>query len=73
MKKQLLRLFTGSARLAARLASDERGQSTTEYILILAVVVMIAMKFKTTFNTQLTGLLTNLNGQMSSFSDTSGQ
>lgn len=25
---------------------DEEGQSTTEYILILAVVVMIAMKFK---------------------------
>jgi Flp pilus assembly pilin Flp len=25
---------------------EEEGQSTTEYILILAVVVMIAMKFK---------------------------
>lgn len=25
---------------------DESGQSTTEYILILAVVVIIAMKFK---------------------------
>lgn len=25
---------------------DEEGQSTTEYILILAVVVMIALKFK---------------------------
>lgn len=25
---------------------DERGQSTTEYILILAIVVMIAMRFK---------------------------
>ena len=25
---------------------DESGQSTTEYILILAVVVMIALKFK---------------------------
>lgn len=25
---------------------DERGQSTTEYILILAVIVMIAVKFK---------------------------
>ena len=29
-----------------RFMSDEEGQSTTEYILILAVVVMIAMKFK---------------------------
>ena len=29
-----------------RLWDDDRGQSTTEYILILSVVVMIAMKFK---------------------------
>ncbi|MBC7386616.1 MAG: hypothetical protein H7301_10720 [Cryobacterium sp.] len=29
-----------------RFFRDETGQSTTEYILILAVVVMIAMKFK---------------------------
>lgn len=29
-----------------RFVRDEEGQSTTEYILILAVVVMIAMKFK---------------------------
>lgn len=45
--------------------NDERGQSTTEYILILAVVVMIAMKFKSVFIQQLEALLgrvsTNLN------------
>lgn len=29
-----------------RFWQEEDGQSTTEYILILAVVVMIAMKFK---------------------------
>lgn len=29
--------------------SDEKGQSTTEYILILAVVVMIALKFREKF------------------------
>jgi pilus assembly protein Flp/PilA len=29
-----------------RFMRDEEGQSTTEYILILAVVVMIALKFK---------------------------
>lgn len=28
---------------------EEEGQSTTEYILILAVVVMIAMNFRTKF------------------------
>ena len=30
----------------AALIKDEEGQSTTEYILILAVVVLIALKFK---------------------------
>ncbi|MDR3607398.1 MAG: hypothetical protein P4M08_08460 [Oligoflexia bacterium] len=43
---------------------DERGQSTTEYILILSVVVMIAMKFKTTFSSQLGGLIGNLGQQL---------
>ena len=32
--------------LLRRFFREESGQSTTEYILILAVVVMIAMKFK---------------------------
>jgi hypothetical protein len=32
---------------------DERGQSTTEYILILSVVVMIAIKFKGQMMSQL--------------------
>lgn len=30
----------------SKLWEDERGQSTTEYILILSVVVMVAVKFK---------------------------
>ena len=34
---------------------DERGQSTTEYILILAVVVMIAMKFRETIGKKIQG------------------
>jgi Flp pilus assembly pilin Flp len=40
-------------RLANRFWQDERGQSTTEYILILSVVVMVAMKFKKTFMDQM--------------------
>lgn len=47
-----------------RLISDETGQSTTEYILILSVVVMIAMKFKSTFQGQLNGIVTQLGGQI---------
>ena len=34
--------------------SDETGQSTTEYILMLAVVVTIAVKFKSTIGDVMT-------------------
>jgi Flp pilus assembly pilin Flp len=48
-----------------KLWSDERGQSTTEYILILSVVVMLALKFKGRFEKLMNGavdkLETNLN------------
>lgn len=44
---------------------DDRGQSTTEYILILSVVVMVALKFKSTFQKQLTNLTTALDGKIS--------
>lgn len=43
---------------------DERGQSTTEYILILSVVVMIAMKFKQTFQGALLGAVNQLGNQI---------
>ena len=36
-----------------RFWSDERGQATTEYILILSVVVMISLKFKTSISSKL--------------------
>jgi Flp pilus assembly pilin Flp len=47
--------------------NDDRGQSTTEYILILAVVVMIAMKFKTLILGKVTGLVDQVGGQMDDF------
>jgi Flp pilus assembly pilin Flp len=56
-------------RFARAFLADERGQSTTEYILILSVVVMIAMKFKTTFMGQMqqavSTLGTNIEGVVS--------
>ena len=36
----------GLGKFLSAFIREEEGQSTTEYILILAVVVMIAMKFK---------------------------
>lgn len=49
---------------AKALWTDDRGQSTTEYILILAVVVMIALKFKSTFGTQLSNIVNQLGGEV---------
>ncbi len=43
---------------------DERGQSTTEYILILSVVVMVALKFKSAFQTKLLKIIDTVGGQM---------
>jgi Flp pilus assembly pilin Flp len=40
--------------------SDQRGQSTTEYILILSVVVMIAIKFKKSFGDKIDGIVGKL-------------
>jgi len=53
MRKALLRLW-----------HDEQGQSTTEYILILAIVVMIAMRFRGIFQQKLDQLMQNVGGQL---------
>jgi Flp pilus assembly pilin Flp len=44
--------------------TDEEGQSTTEYILILSVVVMIAMKFKSVFQEKLISAVNSVGGQI---------
>lgn len=44
-----------------RVLTNRKGQSTTEYILILAIVVMIASKLKTTLSTKVVGAVDNLN------------
>ncbi len=43
---------------------DESGQSTTEYILILSVVVMIAMKFKNVFGNKMNEIVGNVTGSI---------
>ena len=55
-----------------RLLDDERGQSTTEYILILSVMVMIAMKFKKTFGDQLDKIVSKLSADIGTAAE-SGQ
>ena len=53
MKKFLMRFW-----------SDDRGQSTTEYILILAIVVMLAMKFRGAFLDRMTKIIGNVGDQI---------
>ncbi len=43
---------------------DDRGQSTTEYILILSVVVMVALKFKGQFSKTMGNMMNNLDGKL---------
>lgn len=48
---------------------DEEGQSTTEYILMLSVVVMIAMKFRDKFSKQMDGMVEKVGGNINTFMD----
>lgn len=48
-----------------RFLRDEEGQSTTEYILILAVVVMIASKFRKEIGDQISKVTTRVGNQIS--------
>ncbi len=57
------RLMTGFQQFLR----DEEGQSTTEYILILAVVVMIAMKFKDQVGKLIGGRINQLESDMGKF------
>ncbi len=57
------RLMTGFQQFLR----DEEGQSTTEYILILAVVVMIAMKFKVQVGKLIGGRINQLESDMGKF------
>ena len=46
---------------------DKKGQSTTEYILILAIVVMIASKMKTKLGTVLDAKVDSLQKDITAF------
>nr|BDT26719.1 Flp family type IVb pilin [Bacteriovorax sp. HI3] len=48
---------------------DESGQTSTEYILLVAVVAMIIFKFKKTGGDALDGLTTKVFGKASSMVD----
>lgn len=54
-------LITKIRRKFNSVLKNRQGQSTTEYILILAIVVMIASKLKGTLQTKVVGAVDNLN------------
>ena len=51
-------------RFIKQLWLDDRGQSTTEYILILAVVVMLAMKVKEKLPEKVMAVLDKVTGNI---------
>lgn len=53
-----------NSQLFRRFLEDDSGQSTTEYVLILAVAVLIAMKFRQMFSVKMTTMLENLGSQI---------
>jgi len=50
-----------------RKLKDRKGQSTTEYILILAIVVMIASKMKTKLLSTVEGTMGTIDKNMADF------
>ena len=62
-----LSLMTKIRRTWKRKLTDRKGQSTTEYILILAIVVMLASKMKTTIGSLLDSKVSALNTEIQSF------
>ena len=45
---------------------DDDGQTSTEYILLVAVVAMIVLKFKETLNTKLNSVMNTVFGKVES-------
>ena len=43
---------------------DDDGQTSTEYILLVAVVAMIVLKFKSTLNTKLNSVMNTVFGKV---------
>ena len=54
----------GIRNLIKSMWADERGQSTTEYILILSVVVMVALRFRKLFESKIGGMVETLGGEL---------
>lgn len=48
---------------------DEDGQTSTEYILLVAVVAMVIFKFRDTLDTKLTGLVEKVFGKADTLVD----
>ena len=56
-----------------RFMAEEEGQSTVEYILMLAVVVMVAMQFRNKFRTKVDQMVDNLGNDLNNSIDRASQ
>ena len=65
MKK--LTMLTRIRRRWQKTLKNRKGQSTTEYILILAIVVMLATKMKTTLSSLLNTKVDTIKEQIDGF------
>jgi pilus assembly protein Flp/PilA len=54
----------GMFQLLVEYFKDEEGQTSTEYILLVAVVAMIVLKFKEKLNTKLNSVLDGAFGKV---------
>lgn len=62
-----MKFMQRARKLFNRVRADEGGQSTTEYILILLVVVMVASRFRGMFDGVMQRQVRALETQMGSF------
>jgi hypothetical protein len=62
-----LAVMTRLRRTIKKTLTNRKGQSTTEYILILAIVVMLATRMKSTLSGLLDAKVSALDAQITSF------
>jgi hypothetical protein len=67
MEEKKISLITRIRRRWNQRLKDRKGQSTTEYILILAIVVMLASKMRGTLTSLLQGKVDKIGEEINNF------
>lgn len=67
-KQQSIKIFGLMKKKALSTLSQDEGQGISEYLIILAVVVIAAIALATTFSDQLTALWASITSQLTAIS-----